>query len=56
MGGQAGGEFWLGYKLHVSETCDDPPPAAAAAARLLRARELRASPAFPNLVTHVETS
>jgi transposase len=19
-------EFWLGYKLHVSETCDDPPP------------------------------
>jgi transposase len=19
-------EFWLGYKLHVTETCDDPPP------------------------------
>ena len=19
-------EFWLGYKLHVSETCDDAPP------------------------------
>src|SRR6516162_8701412 len=20
------GQFWLGYKLHVTETCDDPPP------------------------------
>ena len=20
---------WLGYKLHISGTCDDPPPAAA---------------------------
>jgi len=19
-------EFWLGYKLHITETCDDPPP------------------------------
>jgi hypothetical protein len=20
------GMFWLGYKLHITETCDDPPP------------------------------
>src|SRR5260221_583761 len=29
-------EFWLGYKLHITETCDDAPPCscrAAAAAR-----------------------
>jgi transposase len=23
-------EFWLGYKLHITETCDDPRPAPAA--------------------------
>ena len=25
-------EFWLGYKLHVTETCDDAPPCDCAAA------------------------
>ena len=33
-------EFWLGYKLHVTETCDDAPPCtcrpAAAPARARR--------------------
>jgi transposase len=25
------GEFWLGYKLHITETCDDPPPCSCPA-------------------------
>jgi transposase len=37
-------EFWLGYKLHVSETCDGQPRGGAAAA------------AFPNVITHVATT
>ena len=48
--------LWLGYKLHVSETCDDPPacgcppdPAAAQPARC--AHDTR-----PNLITHVATT
>ncbi len=47
---------WLGYKLHISETCDDPPacgclpdPAAAQPARC--AHDTR-----PNLITHVATT
>jgi transposase len=27
-------EFWLGYKLHVTETCDDPPPCSCRPDRL----------------------
>ena len=56
-------EFWLGYKLHVSETCDDAPPCTCALA-------VAAGPgpqdrghdkdcphlAFPNLITHVATT
>jgi transposase len=48
--------LWLGYKLHVCETCDDPPacgcppdPAAARPARC--AHDTR-----PNLITHVATT
>jgi transposase len=26
-------EFWLGYKLHVTETCDDPPPCSCSPGR-----------------------
>lgn len=47
---------WLGYKLHVTETCEDPPgcgcvpdPAAAAPARCRH--DVR-----PNLITHVATT
>ena len=29
-GTSSGREFWLGCKLHVTETCDDPRPALAA--------------------------
>jgi transposase len=54
-------EFWLGYKLHVTETCDDVPPCGcglhedSTGARSGHAGDC-AAPAFPNLVTHVETT
>ena len=58
--------FWLGYKLHVTETCDDPPPctcrpepAAPQPAAGDGAREHDtgcASRVFPNLITHVATT
>jgi hypothetical protein len=53
--------FWLGYKLHVTETCDDQPrcgcPAAGGGGTGRRGHDKGcASPAFPNLITHVATS
>ena len=45
--------FWLGYKLHVSETCDDPPACACPGER--HERDCQA-PTFPNLITHVATT
>ncbi|MGH3237495.1 MAG: transposase [Streptosporangiaceae bacterium] len=60
--------FWLGYKLHVTETCDDAPactcrPAAAGgggpAGRRAGGREHDKGCAhlvFPNLITHVATT
>jgi transposase len=48
--------LWLGYKLHVSETCDDPPacgcPPDPAAARPRRCGH----DTLPNLITHVATT
>ena len=65
-------EFWLGYKLHVTETCDDAPsctcqavaaaelyPGAAGAgagAQYRRHDKDCAHLAFPNLITHVATT
>jgi len=57
-------EFWLGYKLHVTETCDDAPPcscrpAADGARAGADGREHDtgcAQLAFPNLITHVATT
>ena len=64
-------EFWLGYKLHVTETCDDPPPCtcgpagAAGQAATGSAGEGAqdrghdtgcAHLVFPNLITHVATT
>ena len=61
-------ESWLGYKLHVTETCDDPPActcrpdAVAAGARAGRGGHARehdqgcAQLVFPNLITHVATT
>jgi transposase len=48
--------LWLGYKLHISETCEDPPGcgchAGPAAAQPSRCRhDVR-----PNLITHVATT
>jgi transposase len=53
--------FWLGYKLHVTETCDDQPrcgcPAAGDGGPGRRGHDKDcASPAFPNLITHVATT
>jgi len=45
--------FWLGYKLHVSETCDDPPECACPDEG--HERDCQAS-TFPNLITHVATT
>jgi transposase len=52
--------FWLGYKLHVTETCDDEPGcgcpgAAGGPAGRGHDGDCRA-PAFPNLITHVATT
>ena len=56
-------EFWLGYKLHVTETCDDPPPCTCrpAAAQQSAAgggdhEKGCAHLVFPNLITHVATT
>ena len=61
-------EFWLGYKLHITETCDDAPPCTcrpaaaaqqAAGGRNGHAREHDKGCAhlvFPNLITHVATT
>jgi len=61
-------DFWLGYKLHVTETCDDAPPcncrrpdadttAADADATSDDGHERTcAQLVFPNLITHVATT
>jgi hypothetical protein len=60
-------EFWLGCKLHISETCDDAPPCTCrpAAARPPGADggagsrdhdQGCAQLVFPNLITHVATT
>jgi transposase len=61
-------EFWLGYKLHITETCDDPPActcrpdAVAARARAGGGEHARehdkgcAQLVFPNLITNVATT
>src|SRR5271169_4659350 len=70
-GTSSGREFWLGCKLHVTETCDDPPPctcgpasaagqaAAGSAGQGAQDREHDKGCArlvFPNLITHVATT
>src|SRR5208283_2464150 len=60
-------EFWLGYKPHATETCDDPPPCTcgpASAAAQAAAGSAGAGGhdtgcahlVFPNLITHVATT
>jgi Transposase DDE domain/Transposase domain (DUF772) len=62
-------EFWLGYKLHITETCDDAPPCScrpAAAGQQVRDGGRQANTrehdkgcahlVFPNLITTVATT
>jgi transposase len=57
-------EFWLGYKLHITETCDDPPPCTCRpdpAARQPAGGGAEhdtncAQLVFPNLITNVATT
>ncbi len=54
-------ESWLGYKLHVTETCDDPPPCCCRPAPAARAgcrghQEGCAHLTAPNLITNVATT
>src|SRR5487761_644032 len=50
-------EFWLGYKLHVTETCDDAPACGCGGAETRSGHEAGcAAAAFPNLITHVATT
>jgi IS5 family transposase len=64
-------EFWLGYKLHITETCDDAPPCSCRAAACPAAEGAAAGGrdggdrehdkgcahlVFPNLITHVATT
>jgi len=59
-------EFWLGYKLHITETCDDAPPCSCRPAAEGAAPGGRdggrehdkgcAHLVFPNLITHVATT
>ena len=65
-------QSWLGYKLHVTETCDDAPPCGCVHCPGAGGTDSSepggpgagstghvagcASEAFPNLITHVETT
>jgi transposase len=55
-------EFWLGYKLHVTETCDDAPPCGCQDGAGERHTAGRghdkdcAHLVFPNLITNVATT
>jgi transposase len=57
--------FWLGYKLHVTETCDDPPPCTCHPGPASPAEPAAGNPGhaggcaqliFPNLITSVATT
>jgi hypothetical protein len=51
--------FWLGYKLHVTEACDDQPQCGCPGdgGTGLRSHDQDcAAPAFPNLITHMATT
>jgi transposase len=47
---------WLGYKLHISETCDDPPACGCPAAPAAAAPGRCGHDVRPNLITGVATT
>lgn len=49
------GKPWLGYKLHITETCDDPPPCGCGGGQGAHDRGC-ASVTRPNLITGVQTT
>jgi transposase len=49
-------EFWLGYKLHITETCDDAPPCSCPAGPDDQHGKGCAHMVFPNLITGVATT
>lgn len=48
--------LWLGYKVHISETCDDPPACGCAPDPAAARPRQCAHDTLPNLITHVETT
>jgi IS5 family transposase len=48
--------FWLGYKVHVTETCDDEPTAGAAHGGDDAQQEPAGDSGRPNLITNVATT
>jgi transposase len=49
-------EFWLGYKLHITETCDDPPACTCRDHDQAGHQPGCARLIHPNLITHVATT
>jgi transposase len=49
-------EFWLGYKLHITETCDDPPACTCRDHDEAGHQRGCARLTHPNLITHVATT
>ncbi len=49
-------EFWLGYKLHISETCDDPPACTCRDHDEAGHQRGCVRLTHPNLITHVATT
>lgn len=48
-------EAWLGYKLHVTEACDDVPPCDCGGT-MAGGHRRRCATALPSLITHVATT
>jgi transposase len=48
--------WWLGYKLHISETCDDPPACGCARDSAAASPRRCRHDTRPNLITHVATT
>ena len=58
--GRRDASFWLGYKLHITETCDDPPPCTCRRAGAGEGEGEHGTGCthlvFPNLITNAATT